>query len=566
MSPGADLMQMGPSADASIAVDPLAVSTGGAWSRPRLLALVAGRTLLMSDRAGHDAPVPMWLAEAAGEVQFLDKHRVRPIFDVHPLDRASVAKARAEMFQRPGELIPCAFRRRIGGELRRIEDTLVDLSGHDGLGVVIVRDDNGPADGLEQWMELESAFAFESTASTLEYFDADGIKLRSEGQIWAIYGRTPERMIGHSGLEYFDERYHNALLTIFLYVTAEPGRTQTMRAEVLRPDGTRLWVQIMLINRLMDDRVKAVIGLAHDITEQLSAEEARAAYDEELRGSHEELRRSHDEFAVLADQVPAAVFRTDSTGVILFANQHWRRLVGDARTTHLSDVVSLEDRSSVKELLTLLASPDGPGEASIEVRSRGSDRVFSLSCHAVGESHGSSTRAVIGSMTDVTSTTELRHLAQHDNLTGLLNRATIEHAIDGALAHGRTDVVIAFVDLDGFKSVNDGFSHDAGDEVLRVVAARLQSALRPTDDVARYGGDEFVVLCRDIASGAESGVVARIEAALRASIEFAGGRWQPAASIGLARAQPGDDRASFLHRADRAMYDIKRAHHAALAR
>jgi diguanylate cyclase (GGDEF)-like protein/PAS domain S-box-containing protein len=562
MSHRADLTRVVPSADAAIAVDPLAVSTGGAWSRSRLIALVAGRTLLMSDRAGHDAPSPPWLAEAAAEVQFLDKARVRPILDVHPLDRTIVHKARSEMLQRPGELIPCVFRRRVGGELRGIVDTFVDLSGHDGLSVVTVRDDNGPAEGLEQWMELESSFEFESTASTLEYFDFDGFKLRSEGQVWAIYGRTPEEMIGHSGLEYIDERYHGAVLAAFLHVAAEPGRTQTMRAEVARPNGSRLWVQITLINRLNDDRVKAVIVLALDITEQLSAEEARAAHDEELRRSHEELRRSHDEFAVLADQVPAAVFRADGTGVILFANQHWRLLVGDADATHLRDVVAFADRGAVTGLLTRLASPDGPGEASIEVRSRSADRVFSLSCQAVGESHGSSTRPVIGSMTDVTSTTELRHLARHDNLTGLVNRGTIEHAIDGALAQGRAGVVIAFVDLDGFKSVNDGFGHDAGDEVLRVVATRLRSALRPTDEVARFGGDEFVVLCRDIAPGAKSSVAARIEAVLRASIEFAGGRWQPAASIGLARARAGDDLASFLRRADRAMYDVKRVHHA----
>ncbi len=128
----------------------------------------------MGNRAGHDIPVPSWLAEAADEVQLLDKHRVRPIFDVHPLDRANVAKARAHMLQRPGELIACAFRRRVGGELRRIEDTLVDLSGHDGLGVVVVREDIGPAQGLDQWTELESTFEFESVASTLEYFILTG--------------------------------------------------------------------------------------------------------------------------------------------------------------------------------------------------------------------------------------------------------------------------------------------------------------------------------------------------------------------------------------------------------
>jgi diguanylate cyclase (GGDEF)-like protein/PAS domain S-box-containing protein len=556
-------MRMVPSVDASLAVDPLAAATGGAWSRSRLGTLVAGRTVLMADRAGHDVPVPAWLAAAASEVQLLEKHRVRPILDVHPLDRAIVAKARAEMLQQPGELIRYEFRRRIDGDLRRIEDAFVDLSGHDDLGVVIVREDKGPADGIEQWPELESNFEFESTASTLEYFNFDGIKLRCEGQVWAIYGRSPEQMIGHSGVEYFPERYHRAMLEVFLYVTAEPGRTQTMRAEVLRPDGTTSWVQIMLINRLNDPQVKAVIGLAHDITDQMSAEQARAAHDQELRRSHAELRRSHDEFAVLAEQVPAAVFRTDGTGVISFANEHWRRLVDDPDAMRLVDVVASEDQSAVEGLLTLLASPGGPGDASIEVRSRGEDRVFSLSCQAVGPADGWSSRPVIGSMTDVTSTTELRHLAHHDNLTGLLNRGTIEHAIDSALAGDCADVVVAFLDLDGFKSVNDGFGHDAGDEVLRVVAARLLSALRPTDDVARYGGDEFVVLCRDVAPGAEIGVAERIEAALRSLIVFTGGSWQPAASIGLARAQPGEDRASFLHRADRAMYDVKRVHHAA---
>jgi diguanylate cyclase (GGDEF)-like protein/PAS domain S-box-containing protein len=551
--------------DAWIAIDPLAASTDGAWSRDRLVALVAGRTLLMRDRAGHgDAPIPPWLAAAARDVQSLDGDRIRPILEVHPFDRAIVARARADVLQRPGELIPCAFRRRVGAELHSIEETFVDLSGHDGLSVVVIREDRGRTDGLEQWLELESTIEFESSASTLEYFDDDGIKLRSEGQVSAIYGRVPEEMIGHSGVEYFDERYHSAVLAVFLHVTAEPGRTQTIRAEVVRPDGTRLWVQVMLINRLTDPRVNAVIGVVHDITDQLSAEQARAAYDEELRRSHEELRRSHDEFAVLAEQVPTAVFRTDGTGIISFANQHWRQLVGDAGATRLVDVVAPEDQCSVQGLLTLLASPDGPGESLIEVRSRDSDRVFSLSCQAVGESSGSSTRPVIGSMTDVTSTTELRHLARHDDLTGLLNRGAIEHAIDGALASGCSDVVVAFLDLDGFKSVNDGFVHDAGDDVLRVVATRIRTALRPTDDVGRYGGDEFVALCRDIGPGAENALAARIEAVLRAPIEFVGGCWQPAASIGLARAGRGQDRAAILHRADRAMYEIKRVHHRAM--
>jgi diguanylate cyclase (GGDEF)-like protein len=92
---------------------------------------------------------------------------------------------------------------------------------------------------------------------------------------------------------------------------------------------------------------------------------------------------------------------------------------------------------------------------------------------------------------------ELEFRATRDDLTGLLNRHALEAETDAALARARARgsvVAVLFVDLDGFKPINDQYGHAVGDEVLRAVARRLSTAVRTTDRVARFGGDEFVVL------------------------------------------------------------------------
>jgi len=94
--------------------------------------------------------------------------------------------------------------------------------------------------------------------------------------------------------------------------------------------------------------------------------------------------------------------------------------------------------------------------------------------------------------------------ASHDGLTGLPNKASFEEHLERALARAvrnRLAVAVLFMDIDGFKEVNDTLGHDAGDEVLRIVANRLSEAVRDTDLVARRGGDEFLVLLADIEPG-----------------------------------------------------------------
>ncbi len=162
---------------------------------------------------------------------------------------------------------------------------------------------------------------------------------------------------------------------------------------------------------------------------------------------------------------------------------------------------------------------------------------------------------------------QLERLAQHDSLTGLINYRQLTRLLERALARAdRRDsvVVLMFIDLDGFKAVNDTWGHAAGDLVLQMVARRVQAKLRAEDALARLGGDEFVILLEDVASEAGALRVARLALAEIESITEADGHAVTiSASIGIAsaRGQAGAARGqeALLADADKAMYAAKQA-------
>jgi diguanylate cyclase (GGDEF)-like protein len=180
-----------------------------------------------------------------------------------------------------------------------------------------------------------------------------------------------------------------------------------------------------------------------------------------------------------------------------------------------------------------------------------------------------------GYLLDITPRKEaedrLAHLAYHDPLTGLPNRAMFRQHLEVAIARAEGSgrgVAVLFLDLDDFKLVNDSFGHGAGDELLRAVAMRLGGAVRPSDVVARQGGDEFLILLSDLdletqsgstgATAITAGVASKLVDSLQAPFAVAGTDVCVTPSIGASLfPADGDSAETLLKHADIAMYTAK---------
>jgi diguanylate cyclase (GGDEF)-like protein len=155
---------------------------------------------------------------------------------------------------------------------------------------------------------------------------------------------------------------------------------------------------------------------------------------------------------------------------------------------------------------------------------------------------------------------EIRHRAVHDPLTGLPNRTLLLDRVQHALARSAREhatLAVMFVDLDGFKAVNDDLGHHAGDELLIAVAQRLRTALRQPDTLARLAGDEFVIVCEGIDRESADAIATRLIDVLRAPVPLEAGVVSVRASIGVTLSEPGMDADRLLRDADAAMYRAK---------
>ena len=158
--------------------------------------------------------------------------------------------------------------------------------------------------------------------------------------------------------------------------------------------------------------------------------------------------------------------------------------------------------------------------------------------------------------------TELERLALYDPLTGLANRALFADRLRQVLARRdrQTATAVYFLDLDRFKRINDSLGHGAGDEVLREVAERLRGVVRPEDTVARFGGDEFTILCETVGGVLEAVSIAdRLQRPLRSPLRAGGAELRLSASIGVALVEASDegDGEHLIGDADAAMYRAK---------
>ena len=171
---------------------------------------------------------------------------------------------------------------------------------------------------------------------------------------------------------------------------------------------------------------------------------------------------------------------------------------------------------------------------------------------------------MVGAMMDISERKQyeddLAHRALHDPLTGLPNRALLVDTIRATITEGRAgEVALLFLDLDHFKRINDTFGHAVGDDVIIEIGHRLVGAVRDEDLVARFGGDEFVILCTGVSDDdAAREVVERVLDALATPVQLRGRRLHISASVGVALGRDvdlGSD--AFLQSADTALYEAK---------
>jgi diguanylate cyclase (GGDEF)-like protein/PAS domain S-box-containing protein len=282
----------------------------------------------------------------------------------------------------------------------------------------------------------------------------------------------------------------------------------------------------------------------------------------ELADTHSEAR-----FQALFDNASDAVIVIDAAGRVKYSTPSTERVLGQGLGGMLDQPIGgFLTEDDERELSVLLSTPGVT--TTVEWQIRAADGTLrDVEVIAADLRGDSRIDGLVLTMRDISERkildTELRRQALHDTLTGLPNKSLFDDRVAHAL--GRADraqgeVAVLFLDLDNFKLVNDSLGHPAGDELLVAVAARLVSVLKSGDTVARFGGDEFVVLLEgnDVETSAET-VSERLQDALKAPFQIGGEEVPLHASIGIAVGRARSCTPSQLLRdADLAMYVAKR--------
>jgi diguanylate cyclase (GGDEF)-like protein/PAS domain S-box-containing protein len=241
----------------------------------------------------------------------------------------------------------------------------------------------------------------------------------------------------------------------------------------------------------------------------------------------------------------------------------------DIRGKHVKFLFSSQSEGSGWDAIkaTLLETGNWAGE-SWNRRKTGEVYLDWMTIHSLTDDQGRLINYVLTSI-DITrmphAQTELERLAFNDPLTGLPNRTLLMNRITHAISRARRNSILGavlFIDLDGFKAINDQYGHAAGDELLKQVAQRLKTRLREVDTVARVGGDEFVAVVEDIKGTDNIGTVAKaLLAAMAKSFTVAGNvQIRISGSIGVTLfGANSPDAATLIARADKALYAAKKA-------
>lgn len=392
------------------------------------------------------------------------------------------------------------------------------------------------------------------------------------------FSKSYVEMLGYGEAEFGQARDH---LERLLYPDDRPGITAQIGAYLagdaseqyvaecrLRcKDGSYKWIlrRGRVIQRDSSGRPQRMAGTHVDITQ-------RKLIQDEIMRSRQELNEERELFQAILDNAPLGIWMMDVSGKLQFVNQHFCSDTGVTETrflaaNHYSEVLPQPIAASCMQSDKECFGQDEP-HLSMEWLPfvDGRDHLLEITKVQIRNDDGS-VRGLVGLAMDVTERIEhekqLEHIAHYDALTGVPNRVLLMDRLSQALARTRRDagvMAVCYLDLDGFKPINDTFGHDVGDKVLVEVARRIKGTIREGDTVARLGGDEFVVLLVGMQAEEESvASLNRLLHAINQPIDGAGQVLSIGASIGVAL-YPDDeqDADTLLRHADQAMYVAKR--------
>ena len=389
--------------------------------------------------------------------------------------------------------------------------------------------------------------------------DARSGRIHWSDEVYAIFGVTPgaieptyERFVAFVHPE---DRQAVDRAVSHSYRT---GDSYEVEHRVLRPDGQiRHVLERGVMEMDAEQRPRRMIGTVQDISERRELEETRT------------------EAAAIIESTREAVFVGDAEGRLVRWNASFQRetgLDGDELEALSVDRLFRDPTGpsgDAFEVAWAAAAEQGYWEGELILESRGAPHPVLLSLTVLTLPWGE--RRVVGLFTDISGIhareQRMWHKAHHDPLTGAANRVLLHERLNRAIVeaerHGEV-VGLLYLDLDGFKPVNDRYGHEAGDQVLITLVARLMEATRDTDTVARLGGDEIaVMLLRPSSAEAVREVVTKLREAIERPVAWHDHLIEVSASIGVALF-PDDGRTAdtLLQSADTAMYGEKRRHRA----
>ena len=382
--------------------------------------------------------------------------------------------------------------------------------------------------------------------------------LRRLGVDVSAVDSSPESLMDH--LEVVDEDGRApARETLPVVAALRDGRPHSATLGYSLPDGGRAWYSARAAPVQLTDQTTGVVLTLDDVTEQHEARRRVTVAERSLRRTF--------------DQAPIGIGVHAVDGRLVQVNAALCALLAYDEHTLLTNGLpwATDAGDAPTDVMTSFAgwALGAPGSGVEERRLRHADGtvlVVEVATAVISDDDHKPMRLIV-QVVDVTAQRaleeELRLAAVQDPLTGLSNRRALAEELDTALhrqTRGGGDVGVLYLDLDGFKAVNDSFGHEVGDRVLCDTAGRLLAATRETDTVCRLGGDEFVVLCTPVDGQPGLDELAdRVAARPSVTVEVGDRAIAVTGSVGAVVVEPGEDLDAVLRRADAAMYRAKRA-------